>query len=188
MRFKPFRDYSEHDVLNLFKLTNETGSQATPVVIAGSGWKTDVLIPRVSSNLANGYGNGNIYSPRWEIIPAVRPAVSGEKPLGITLYDVKEKNQWNYPLIYDKQRCAEAQAVVSGWAVPVVRKGLFHLGPFQSNETPAPGSYLAVRATGEIGVSATKTGVSGVDLPIFGEFLGYKDSDGYALCSVNCYA
>lgn len=187
MNLKPFRDYSEHDVLNLFKLVDQTGSKATPVVISNSGWNNNNSAPKVAVDLASSLGNPNIYSPRWDIYPAVRKAVSGEKPLGITLYDVREVNQFNYPLIYDKQRREEAQAVVSGQAVPIVAKGLFLVGPFQTGEVPAPGKYLAVRGTGEIGVSATATGVSGVALPVFGEFLGYKDTDGYALARINCY-
>ncbi len=109
--FKPFRDYSEHDVLNLFKLVDATGAKATPVVISNSGASSTNLTPRVFSNLAAGFDNGNIYSPRWEVYPAVRKAVTGEKPLGLTLYDTKEYNQWSYPLIYDKQRREEAPAV-----------------------------------------------------------------------------
>lgn len=204
MDFKPFRDYSEHDVLNLFKLSSATGSKATPVVIDGSGWKTDVLLPKVFSNLASTVAN--VYSPRWEIIPAVRAAVSGEKPLGLTLYDTREVNQYNYPLLYDKQRRDELQAVVSGQAVPIVRKGLFHLGPFATGGTqPAAGRFLAVASGGGYGVLTSKvsangtstglyngSGVSGISvpgtgLPVFGEFLGSPDAQGYVLTAINCY-
>ena len=187
MNFKPFRDYSEHDVLNLFKLVDATGAKATPVVIANSGWNNNNGTPRVALDLAAGLGNPNIYSPRWEIYPALRRAVSGEKPLGLTLYDTREVNYLGYPLIYDQQRAKELQTVTSGQAVPVVRKGIFIVGPFQTGESPAPGKYAAVRGTGEIGVAAATTGVSGVALPVFGEFLGTKDTDGYALVSINCY-
>ncbi len=186
MNFKPFRDYSEHDVLNLFKLQDATGSKATPVVIANSGANTNNGTPRVALNLASAI-SVNVYSPRWDIYPAVRRAVSGEKPLGLTLYDTREVNFLGYPLIYDQVRARELQCVTSGQAVPIVRKGLFSVGPFQSGEVPAPGKYLAVRGTGELGVSATATGVSGVGLPVFGEFLGNKDNDGYAYVHINCY-
>lgn len=187
MNFKPFRDYSEHDVVNLFKLSNQTGSKATPVVISNSGWKTETSTPKVFANIAATYGvdSPNIYSPRWEIYPAVRPAVTGEKPLGLTLYDTKEVNQFNYPLLFDKQRREEAQAVLSGQAVPIVRKGLFLLGPFASGETPAPTKFVAVKGTGDIGVVPNNTGVNAAI--VFGECFGYKDADGYALVSINCY-
>ncbi len=185
MNFKPFRDYSEHDVVNLFKLNDATGSKATPVVISNSGWNNNNSTPRVALDLAASLGNPNLYSPRWEIYPAVRKAVSGEKPLGLTLYDTKEVNYLNYPLIYDKVRREEAQAVVSGQAVPVVRKGLFLLGPFPSGETPAPGKFVAVKGTGDLGVVANNTGSNATI--VFGEFLGTKDTEGYALTAINCY-
>ncbi len=205
--FKPLRDYSEHDVINLFKLNTATGSKATPVVISNSGWNTSVALPKVFSNLANGQNNGNTYSPRWEIYPAVRAAASGEKPLGLTLYDTREVNFLGYPLLYDKQRRDELQAVVSGQAVPIVRKGLFHLGPFSTGDQndPAPGKFLAIGTGGQFAVVNSRlsasgttsglagtTGVSGIaipgtGLPVFGEFMGGLDADGYALCYINCY-
>jgi len=182
--FKPLRDYSEHDVLNFFKLVDQTGAKATPVVIANSGVKTENMLPTVYSNLAAGFNNGNIYSPRWEVYPAVRKAVTGEKPLGLTLYDVKEVNQWGYPLLYDKQRKAEAQALVSGEVVPIVTKGLFHL-LVPSGETPAPGKFVMVKGTGDIGVGQATSGVA--PAAAFGQWLGPKDADGYAFAQINCY-
>ena len=185
MDFKPFRDYSEHDVINLFKLTDATGSKATPVTIANSGWNNDNSLPKVSSNLAAGLNGGNTYSPRWDIYPAVRKAYTGEKPLGLLLYNVLEVNQFSYPLIYDKQRQEEQQCVVSGQAVPIVRKGRFLIGPFPSGQTPTPGKYLAVKGTGDLGVVPNNTGTNASI--VFGEFLGNKDNDGYALVDINCY-
>lgn len=182
MNFKPLRDYSEHDVNNFFKLNTATGAKATPVVINGSGWNhNQKLVAAV--NLAA--GNDNINSPRWAVQAEVRAAVSGEKPFGLTLYDTREYNQWNYPLIYDKQRRIEAQAVVSGQAVPIVRKGMFTVGPFQTGEVPAPGKYAVVRGTGEIGVGSATSGVAPAGA--FGEFIGTKDNDGYAVVYINCY-
>ena len=182
MNFKPLRDYSEHDVLNFFKLDVATGSKATPVVIANSGWTHNNGTPKVAYNIAAGQNNGNIYSPRWDIYPAVRKAVAGEKPLGLLLYDVQEVNEYNYPLIWDKQRREERQTAVSGQAVPIVGKGVFTVGPFASGETPAPGKFLVVKGTGDLGVATSGNGNGA-----FGEFLGIKDAQGYALVRINCY-
>lgn len=188
MNFKPFRDYSEHDVVNLYKLIDATGGKATPVVIQNSGWNNNNGTPKVASDLAAGLGNPNIYSPRWDIYPAVRKAVSGERPLGLTLYDTREVDSFGASLLFDPVRRNEQQAVLSGQAVPIVRKGLFLVGPFASGETPAPGKFLAVKGTGELGVVSSLTGYSGVqNTAIFGEFHGTKDTDGYALVSINCW-
>lgn len=188
MNLKPARQYSEFDVLPYFALNTATGSKGTPVVISNSGVNTNNSTPTVHSNLAAGLNKGNTYSPRWEIYPRVRAAVSGEKPIGITLYDTLENNQFNYPLLYDKQRREELQAVLSGQAVPILCKGVVTVGPFAAGETPHPsGKFLAVKGTGDLGVTTLTSGTSGVaPANAFGRFLGSKDSDGYAMVQFDC--
>lgn len=183
MNLKPLRDYSEHDVLPFFALNTATGSKGTPVVISNDGANTNNCTPTIHSNLAAGINNGNTYSPRWEVYPRVRAAVSGEKPIGITLYDTLEVNQWNYPLLYDKQRREEKQAVLSGQAVPILTRGLLSVGPWPSGETPHPsGKFLVVKGTGDFGIA---TGVS-APATAFGKFLGTKDTNGYAMIKFDC--
>ena len=187
MDFKPTRDYSEHDVVNLFALNQATGSKATPVVIFNSGWNTNQQLLQ-SNTLVGNPSNVNIFSRKWVTDARVRVANSGEKPFGLTLYDVREVNQYGYPLIYDQQRAIELQAVTSGQQVPIVRKGIFHIGPWGTGavDVPAPGKYLVVKSSA--GDLAAVLPVSGV-IPsgAFGEFLGTKDADGYVLTSINCY-
>ena len=195
MNFKPLRQYSEHDVLNFFKIDTATGSKCTPVVISNSGWATNTAVPNIFENLASSINGGNTYAPRWDITPAVRKAVSGEMPLGITLYDTVETDRWGGKAIYDKQFQVDTQSVPSGVAVPIARKGVFSIGPFPSGENPAPGLFVAVKGTGDIGVTAFATGLVGTisgyaitkPLPVFGQFLGCKDTEGYALVDINCY-
>lgn len=180
---KAYRDYSEHDVTNgLFKLNTATGSKGTPVVINGSGWNSSLNLT-VAQNLAAGLNGGNSTSTRWQVPAEVRAAVSGEKPFGITLFDTLETGPFGTPFMWDKQRRIEKQVLISGEAQPIVHKGLFLVGPFQTGETPGVGKFLVVRATGEYGVATGST----VPATAFGRFLGPKDSDGYALAHINCY-
>lgn len=179
--FKPFRDYSEHDVVNLFSLNASSGDKGTLVKIVGNGF-----INNQSHGIASNMNGGipNVYTPRYEVKAKVGACPSGVKPFGIQLYDVREKNQFDYPLIFDPVRKAEMQCVVSGEAVPVVRKGIFLMGPFASGVNPGPGSGAAPSDAGDgdwkVTDSLTAAGC-------FAEFLGTKDADGYALASVNCY-
>lgn len=181
-KLKPFRDYSEHDVNNLFALNSATGAKGSPVVIDGSGFINNKSFG-TAYNLTD---QPNVYVPRYEVKSKVRLAASGEKPFGIMLYDVKEVNQFGYPLMFDSTRKAEAQAVVSGEAVSVVRKGMFVVGPFASGEVPAPGKVAVVKGTGDWGVAdPTASGYNSNGT--FGEFIGAKDADGYAPVYINCY-
>lgn len=189
MNLKPLRDYTNHDVINFFKL-DRTGEKAMPVSIS-SGFDNSQQL-KLHNNLSN---IANTFSPRFAVRPEVTPCVSGNKPFGITLHSTESINQWGYELIYDQQRKIEKQCVVSGEAVPILRKGLILIGPWATGESPAVGRFVAVAGTGSWGILSSKTGagtlVSGVvvpaaPLPIFGEFLGQKDADGYALVYIDC--
>lgn len=181
MRLKPFRILDPVDEVNLFGLTTvQTGSMATPVTIHGSGFNPSAASTSIFGNLFPNIPN--VYSPRHQVNSWVRPATSGEAPFGITLYDQVEVNQFNYSLLYDKQRKLERQAVLSGEAMPIARKGTFHVGPWASTDNPAPGKFVVV-STGTVGDWA----ISNTSTNSFGKFLGPKDSDGYAIVSIDCY-
>ena len=77
MPLKPFRDYSEHDVLNLFKFVSAAGTGDAGIPVVVSAGFSGSSVPSVASNLAAGLNNGNTYSPRWTITPAVTGATSG---------------------------------------------------------------------------------------------------------------
>ena len=183
MPLKPYRDYSEHDVINgVFKFVSAagTGDAGVPVVISNSGFNGSNATPAISSNLASALNNGNTYSPRWTIYPAVTGATSGQIPLGITLYKTLEENQFGYSYLYDKQRKEEAEAVVSGEAVPILTKGkvAVYVGTGAS-PAPAPGRYVIVNGAGTIGASTNTTGA-------WGKWLGGVDADGYAVMMFDC--
>jgi hypothetical protein len=188
MHFKPYRIVDEVDVINgLFQYNLATGSQATPVTIVGLGWSGDGI--QVAGNAPFNYQN--ILSPRWELKCSVRAAVSGEKPFGLLLWDVKENNQFGYPFLWDKERKDENQCVVSGEAVPIVRKGLFVVGPFATGtnpeNNPSAGKHAVVKTTGDWAAVSAPTGTNNpYTIGSFGVFIGPKDSDGFAAVYVNC--
>ena len=181
MPLKPFRQYSEVDVLNFYKLNTATGAKGTPVVISNSGFNGTNGAPTVFSNLASALNNGNTYSPRWEVYPAVRAAVTGEVPMGITLYDTLEVNQFGYSYLYDKQRKAEKEAVVSGEAVPILTKGVLNVYIGTGGYTAAPGRFAIVGNTGAFASAATSTTTG-----VFGKWLGCPDTEGYAPLIFDC--
>ncbi len=194
MNFKPFRQYAETDVVNgLYAYNQATGSQGTPVVIT-TAWSGETA--RFHGNLAPSFTN--ITSKRYELKAKVRPANSGEKPFGVLLYDVREANQFGYSLIWDKQRKDELQCVVSGEAVPILRKGLMMVGPFAATtpeRTPALNKFVVVKNDGDrwafmsnlTGGQLTGEALAAKNVS-FGECVSSYDADGYALVSIDCYA
>jgi hypothetical protein len=128
---RPFRDYDEKDVINIFSY-NETVAniESTPVlkgalVKISTGWSTS------NNDLAMLEGAGantvsNTVSQRYAVASKiVACGVAGEPVLGMTLFDVREKDENGELLKFNPRKAAEMQAVLVGQAVPVVRRGTF---------------------------------------------------------------
>ena len=174
---KAFRQYSEHDVVNLFSLTGNSitlpFNKGTLVSVNGDGWKNDA-----SSDLAMLGGVGadysNTVSQRYGVPACVTVAATGDNILGITLYDVRETDENGEKLVFNPRKAAELQAVVSGQAIPVMTKGVVLYNGVVG--TPAGGGAAYASANGII--SATTGG------KVIGKFLGAKDADGNVLVKI----
>ena len=179
-RLKPFRDYDEHDVVNLFAF-NDTAVHLTSdvVVYAGSvvkvrtGWKnTDE-----SNTLGNaGAGYNNVVSQRYGVTAEVEYCNGGdEAPLGVTLYDVREYDENGEQLKFNPQKAAELQTSISGQAVPVATKGVFLF---------ATGAWAVGGVTAGASVYATGDGqltTAAAENAKVGKALGGPDADGSVL-------
>jgi hypothetical protein len=173
---KPFRDYSEHDVINLFAYSGTLPvNKGTFVVPADSnGWKnTDEM-----SLLGDvGASYGNVVSERYGVAAKVTAAASGDSTvIGMLLYDVKETDENGEKLVFNPRKAAEMNVAISGQAVPIVTKGVF--------------LYSGAAGTGSAGASAyvTTNGVlTSVDGggSVVGKFLGAPDADGNILVKIS---
>jgi hypothetical protein len=138
---KPFRQYDEHDVINMFAYdvdaTVTAGVQAlasTIVEVNGAGFKASNDIHDISSSQPNAAVNNNGYnntlSLRYNLVSEVVAfdgRQDGAKPLGMLLHDVRTLDENGEDLRYNPRKADEMQVVVPGQAVPVVTKGLFLL-------------------------------------------------------------
>ena len=136
---KPFRSYDEHDVVNLFALNFNTVNldvdgakieKGVLVTIAGNGWKnTDEALDShglggATTTTAPGKSFANTVSLRYGTTARVAPTAAGEVPLGITLWDMAERDENGEKLLYHPRKAAEMQAVISGQTMPVLTKGV----------------------------------------------------------------
>jgi hypothetical protein len=173
---RPFRDVSEHFVLNLYTWSGAIPTAGVPrgtFVQIVSGWQSD-------QNLADGgpVGGFNPTNPlavsrRYKINSQVSTASSGSV-LGITLYETRELDENGLPLIFNPAKQAQLQAVLSGQAVPVATKGVFLYSGLAGTglaieNAPAYTSGGLLCAQG--GPGATQVGI----------FLGRTDSKGWTL-------
>lgn len=175
---RPFRDYSEHEVINLFAFsgTAESASimatKGVAVKVSAEGFTTGP-----SSNSAYkateflGDAGGTSFplsnSQRFGVRPKVTLADSGNV-LGLTLLDVRELDENGEKLIFNPRKAAEMNVVISGQAVPVLTRGIvLYSGSAIANATA--GQFAVVSGTaGELAnVSALRTNEVAV-----GKFLG----------------
>lgn len=175
-KLKPFRDYSEHDVINLFAFSGSLpATNGTFVVPADTnGWKnTDEM------SFLGGVGASypNTVSERYGVTAKVAAAASGDtNVIGMLLYDVKETDENGELLIFNPRKAAEIGAVLSGQAVPIVTKGVFlYNGADGTGQAGAP-AYVTTDGV----LSAVNGGGS-----VVGKFLGAPDADGNILVKID---
>ena len=171
MNLKPLRSIDETDVIPFFAYSEVSGDMGQLVKIS-SGWKNGEDLSYV-----NIHQDVDSLSQRPVVNARVTPATSGNgvaQCLGVLLWNVREYNYLGVPMIYDRTRQAEAMAVASGEAVPVLTKGLILVSGFSGTPNAGSGAIVCDNGNGVWVVTSSLT--SSV-----GKFLGPADADGFAL-------
>lgn len=167
---RPFRDYDEKDVLNLYTFSGQANTstivnKGTLVKIVGDGWRNDTE----PTELIGSYGDfqvNNVQAQRYGTPAKVTYCGTGDNPIGLTLFDVRELDENGIPLKYNPRKAAELEACISGQTVPIVTKGIFLYSGLTG--TIVPGAPLYAQANGTIQNFGSKQvgfalGVTGVD-------------------------
>lgn len=175
---RPFRQYDEHDVVNLFAYsgdsTHVTAGKAVKVV--GAGFNASASNP-VEDLGSVGASYANTVSSRYGVVGKVAPALSGDAVLGLTLMPVRETDENGEKLVFNPRKAAEMGVVISGQAVPVLTRGIV-LYSGLSVGTAGDAVYLSTTTAGDL--TTTKVG-NAVQV---GKLLGSKDANGFALLKI----
>jgi len=160
---RPFRDYSEHEVVNYFTYSGASESAAVVktkgavVTVVAPGFQpfsTGLLGTNPIENIGSvGAAYGNTLSDRWGTVAKVTVASSGDQPLGITLMDVRELDENGEKLAFKPRKAAEMGVVVSGQTVPILTRGVVLYSGV--NATAGQVAYLAVGANGSLSAATT---------------------------------
>jgi hypothetical protein len=182
-RILPYRDYSEHDVVNLFALKVDGGDSLSGWVEASSGkWDSGVVVSVSAGALPGEVSELRASTPDnlrdylgasfdgvhigFNGYPAngmtVAPASAGSRGLGITLRETLAFDENGEKLLYYKQKLDEAQAVLPGQTVPVLTRGLVLLGAGAIDGTPSVGEDLEVKTGGKLGTHGSGIAVGSV--------------------------
>tara|TARA_E500000081_G_scaffold155117_1_gene194496 strand:- start:2557 stop:3165 length:609 start_codon:yes stop_codon:yes gene_type:complete len=175
IRLEPYRDYSEHEVINLFSL-DTTGATLTDWKAGGTGdFDAGVVVAAKDADLPGDLPSSNALKTSgalrdylgasgqphvgYNAYPIVEmtcePATAA--PIGITLrqslaYDENGESLLRYPVKKD-----ELQAVLPGHAVPILTRGLVLLGVAAFDAAPSVGDKLALGAAGKLAADAAGT-------------------------------
>ena len=144
-RILPYRDYSEHDVVNLFALDVD-GATLSSFVSSGTGDFDAGVVVSVSAGALPGevselrsstpdnlrdYMGASFDGAHigFNGYPAntgmtVAPADGSGRALGITLRETLAFDENGEKMLYYKQKLDEAQGVLPGQTVPVLTRGL----------------------------------------------------------------
>ena len=183
-RLKPFRDYSEHDVINLFAFGDKDVTLGTTTVVyAGSavkvqtGWSNTNELQMLGDV---GAAYANTVSERYGVSADVQYTEGGadEAALGLTLYDVREYDENGEALKFNPRKQDELQSVLSGQAVPIATRGVFLMatGSWASSAGILQDNDVFATGDGQV----TNLGAKAVNNRI-GRTLGGPDADGSVL-------
>ena len=193
---KPFRDYSEHEVVNLYAHAS-TANKGTFVSITAAEGNTNVMengnSPATPHLDAMGGGTLSNVPTRATVMREavswrVRSATSADTVLGVMLYDVKENNAYGEKFIFrPKHERIEQQVAVSGEAVPILFRGYIKLNNFSGTPGPNSGAIVNPSVNGSLLVAGYSDGVAfdaSTTGTVLGKFLSTEDADGFALFKV----
>ncbi len=170
---KPFRDYDEHEVVNLFRWSGAVPTNKGTFCIIESGWRSDVAPVDILGTIGAAYRN--TVSPEWVVPASVSVAISGSTNVfGMLLYDVRGVDENNESLQFHPRKQHELQCVLSGQAVPILTRGVVLYSGILG--TAAPGNSVYIAAGGV----PSATGTTAV-----GKVLGEKDANGWQLLKIN---
>lgn len=181
----PFRQYDEHDVINIFAFSGTLPVNAgTLVKPVASGWRTDEANTQLLGSVGASFGN--TVSVRYGTLPSVTTAGTGDSPIGMLLYAVKEQDENGLLLKFNPRKAAEMQVALSGQSVPIATRGIF-LVSGQFNGGAQAGDPLFPSGAGLWTTSTTgqNNGANEHCNSKVGKLLGAPNTKGCALVYLN---
>jgi hypothetical protein len=178
IRLLPFRQYNEHNVINLFAydavgapaalsdpFTNGDNDAGVFVTITNGNMDLDPVVYETNSYLGK-TDYPHIGRDQYPVVPLkYQAATGGQQVLGVTLKQTLTHDENGEKLLYYPQKALEMSALLTGQAVPVLTKGLVTLNetavtsPGAGGVFPSPGSDVVISKTeaGKVSGAAAHT-------------------------------
>lgn len=181
----PFRQYDEHDVINVYAYSGALPINAgTLVKPVASGWRTDEgntqLLGSVGAQFAN------TVSERYGTIPRVTIAGTGDNAIGMLLYKVAEQDENGLLLKFNPRKAAEMQVALSGQTVPIATRGIFLVsGEFNGGAQAGDALFPSGAGLWTTSTTGQNNGANEHCNSKVGKLLGAPNSKGHALVYLN---
>lgn len=177
------RDYDEKDVIGFYSYSGTIpANKGTIVKIVGSGVVDGQDPTQMLGSPGQSYNNTQ--SQRYGVAYQVAQAGTGDLPLGMTLFDVRETDENGELLKFHPRKAYELEAVLSGQNVPIVTRGRFMFSGITGTVTAGQSLYAGAAGTIEANVASAQ-GSSAVPATIIGKALGAKSARGYCLVQLS---
>lgn len=140
-RLLPFRQYSDHEVINLFSVNldglptdlklmkpNDDGINADGVLVEidkGNMYENDVVSVTEDSRFQGGFSSPVGQNPYPTVPLKVMPAKTAKDVIGMTLAQTLSHDENSESLLYNPVKKDELNAVLSGQACPLATRGIF---------------------------------------------------------------
>jgi hypothetical protein len=162
---RPFRDYDEKDVINIYAFSGSIPTnKGTIVKVVGDGFRPDVEPIEMLGNMGT-FSVSNFVAQRYGTTAKVAVATHTDVPVGMMLFDVRETDENDMPLKYNPRKAAEMEAAISGQTVPLVTRGTF----LYSGVVVSGGVAVAAGAKAYLGYGGT---IATSGTVVVGKFLG----------------
>lgn len=182
---KPFRDYSEHDVINLFSFSGVTPASAGLLVKVDSDYRDQGGSISDFSNLSS--VNGIVSSLFGTIgkVSIVQAYNAVPAPIGILLKEVRDIDENGDPLVFEPRKAAERNVVVSHQAVPILTRGIVLINDIDTSDIDGDTLAGGNPQAGDAAYAGNNGRISTEGLIRIGTFLSSLDVDGYCLVKLN---
>lgn len=186
----PFRDYSEHEVLNFFACTAiaNKGTLVKPKRSWKSVGATDKSTagPLDLGTSAPGAIYPNTVTQNFELVGQVEPVVNHDDvptAIGVLLKDIREFDENGEKLIFNSRKAAEMDVIIKDvQAVPVLTRGLILVNDIDTTNRGGGGGNPDIGDAAYVG-SNGRIGTDGI--VVIGKFLSRLDENGYALVKIS---
>lgn len=186
----PFRDYSEHEVLNLFSCTVIANKGA--LVKPKRSWKSAGATDQSTAGPLNlgASAPGAIYpntvTQNFELVGQVETVVDHDDvptAIGVLLKDVREFDENGEKLIFNSRKAAEMDVIIKDiQTVPVLTRGLILVNDIETTNRGGGGGNPDIGDAAYVGANGS-IGTDGV--VVIGKFLSRLDENGYALVKIS---